>query len=103
MDVLKNNGFEYIHEKPVDRYFLDFAIECNGLMIDLEIDGRQHTYEDRVRHDNIRDRYLRSVGYIVYRIAWNEINSRRGSLRMKYKINQFLWWYDRIRSLSMVH
>ena len=69
-------------------------------MIDLEIDGKQHKYQDRVQHDKLRDKRLRENGYLVYRIDWNEINSKQGSLKMKYKINQFLWWYNHFTSLS---
>ena len=41
-----------------------------------------------------RDKNLRETGYIIYRIDWNEINSKRGSLKMKAKIRQFLWWLE---------
>lgn len=37
-------------------------------MIDLEIDGKQHKYSENIIHDKIRDEYLISLGYIVYRI-----------------------------------
>ena len=92
--MLKNNGFDFVREKPVDGYFLDFVLQKDGKMIDLEIDGKQHKYDDRKRHDKIRDNNLRKAGYIIYRVDWNEINSKRGSLKMKSKINQFLWWYN---------
>ena len=93
INVLKNNGLDFVREKPVAGYFLDFVLQKDGKMIDLEIDGKQHKYEDRKHHDKIRDRNLRDSGYIVYRIDWNEINSKYGKLKMKSKIRQFLWWY----------
>lgn len=92
--VLKNNGLDFVREKPVNGYFLDFVIQKDEKMIDLEIDGKQHKYNDRKHHDKIRDKNLRDSGYIVYRIDWNEINSKHGKLKMKSKIRQFLWWYD---------
>ena len=94
INVLKNNGLDFVREKPVAGYFLDFVLQKDGRMIDLEIDGKQHKYEDRKHHDKIRDRNLRDSGYIVYRIDWNEINSKYGKLKMKSKIRQFLWWYS---------
>ena len=94
MNVLKNNKISFIHEKPESRYFLDFFIQKDNLKIDLEIDGKQHTYDDRKRSDKIRDKVLRKAGYLVHRVGWNEINSKFGSIRMKCKINQFLWWFN---------
>ena len=95
--VLDNNGVSYKRELtvkysngPNDHYFLDFYIESNGRKIDLEIDGKQHKYVDRAEHDRVRDERLTNLGYVVYRIDWNEINSEKGKLRMKEKINKFL-------------
>lgn len=95
--VLQNNGIEYIAEYFLDKkYFLDFYIVKNGIEIDLEIDGKQHKYKDRIEHDKIRDEYIKSKGIVVYRIDWNEINSEMGSLMMKEKIDNFLDFYNNI-------
>ena len=96
-EVLDNNNVSYVKEKVQkygpkcsDKYFLDFYIESNGRKIDLEIDGKQHKYVDRAEHDRVRDERLTNLGYVVYRIDWNEINSEKGKLRMKEKIDKFL-------------
>lgn len=101
-DVLDNNGIGYIREYVVEvdkihRYFLDFLIEINGVKIDLEIDGKQHTYSDRIENDVKRDAFLTSNGFQVYRIAWNEIVSEQGSLQMREKINSFLKYLETIK------
>lgn len=95
--VLNNNGVSYKRELtvsydngPNDHYFLDFYIESNGRKIDLEIDGKQHKYAARAEHDRVRDERLINLGYIVYRIDWNEVNSEKGKLKMKEKIDKFL-------------
>lgn len=97
MKVLSNNDISYQKELVVrhenSNYFLDFYIEINGNKIDLEIDGKQHQYEDRIESDVIRDNYLKSLGYIIYRIPWNEISSEAGKLKMQNKINKFLKFY----------
>ena len=98
-NVLTNNGIKFEREVPTMRYFLDFVIKKDDVVIDLEIDGKQHKYHDRLQHDKLRDKKLRENGYLVYRIDWNEINSKRGSLKMKYKINQFLWWYNHLQKI----
>lgn len=96
--VLDNNNIQYVREYVLEygnkgngeRYFLDFYIEINNRKIDLEIDGKQHLYEDRKEHDKIRDEYIKCKGIEVYRIPWNEINSENGKQLMKEKINNFL-------------
>lgn len=94
-NVLQNNNIEYISEHFLDKkYFLDFYIIKNGIEIDLEIDGKQH--KSRKEHDKMRDEYIKSKNIIVYRIEWNEINSKKGSLMMKEKIDNFLNFYNNI-------
>ena len=94
MSVLDLNHIEYKREDHTNKkYFLDFLIEKNGIFIDLEIDGKQH--KDRVDHDKERDEYItKELGFIVYRIPWNEINSEKGKTKMKEKIDKFFEFYN---------
>ena len=97
--VLDNNGISYENEAKVPGYLylLDFKITLpNGKVVDLEIDGKQHYYDDRIKHDKVRDKRIRNLGYLVYRIQWNNITKKLGKMRMKAKINQFLWWLDKV-------
>lgn len=97
INVLQNNNINYIKEYHLNnKYFLDFYIIKNNIKIDLEIDGKQHKYEDRIIHDQIRDEYVKALNILVYRIDWNEIKSDKGSLLMKEKINKFLNWYNNL-------
>ena len=41
-----------------NNWFLDFYIELNNKKIDLEIDGKQHKYKDRIESDTKRDIYI---------------------------------------------
>ena len=90
--VLENNKIDFKREVAIKQadeqhcYFLDFVIGN----IDLEIDGKQHKDADRIISDTKRDAYLTSLGFRVYRIEWNEINSTTGKLLMKEKIRKFL-------------
>lgn len=97
LNVLDNNQIKYKREVPVwhgsANYFLDFVIEKNGKSIDLEIDGKQHTYLDRANSDVVRDLFLTKQGYLVYRIPWNEVNTEQGKTEMQSKINAFLDFY----------
>ena len=98
VNVLDNHSIIYEREATVwhgsANYFLDFKLERNGKLIDLEIDGKQHTYEDRAESDKIRDAFLESNGYIVYRVPWNEISSEHGKVLMQQKINDFIEFYN---------
>lgn len=98
--VLQNNRIHYEREQPVAGYLyrLDFVITLqSGIKIDLEIDGKQHIVDQRrSRHDVIRDKRVRQLGYLVYRVQWNSLRSKRGKMKMNAKIRQFLWWIDTI-------
>lgn len=101
--VLENNKInfqrevQFVYEKT--RYYFDFVIVLsNGKKIDLEIDGKQHYYDDRLSHDKLRDKRARKCGYLVYRIRWNSMTKKIGKLQMKAKIRQFLWWLNKIEN-----
>ena len=101
INVLNNNNIKYereysLHREHKQSYFLDFYIEKNGVKIDLEIDGKQHKYEDRKENDEIRDLFVSEQGIKVYRIDWNEINSQKGKQLMEEKINKFLDYYNKL-------
>ena len=93
--VLENNNISYKFNYHFDKYFLDFYIEIDNRKIDLEIDGKQHKYIERLESDKIRDEFVKSQNIEVYRIDWNEINSDEGKTTMKYKIDNFLSFIHR--------
>ena len=99
--VLVNNHITYDPNHTVKKrdlgindnsnYFLDFLIDD---VIDLEIDGKQHQYEDRKQSDIIRDDLLQKNGFIIYRIPWvNPTNSEA----VETQIEDFLNWYNDIK------
>lgn len=91
-NVLENNNIQFQREYFIKEfgYFLDFFIEVGDNKIDLEIDGQQHLKEENIKHDRIRNKRMKSLGYIVYRIPWNEIKTDNGKAMMKDKIDKFL-------------
>lgn len=96
--VLDNNNISYAQEVYITqyRYFLDFLIEIGDIKIDLEIDGGQHLRKEVHDKDVIRDERLKTMGYTIYRVPWNEINSEDGKSKMKIKIDKFLDFYKSI-------
>ena len=97
-EVLDNNHILYEQESYIRqyKYFLDFLIKKNNILIDLEIDGSQHKRPNVIEKDKIRDERLKDIGYIIYRIPWNEINTDQGKEIMKIKIDNFLEFYRKI-------
>jgi len=65
------NQFTIKYGLSVGKYFLDFALIDRK--IDIEIDGVQHLRSAQaIKHDLIRDEYLTSLGWRVYRISVKE-------------------------------
>ena len=101
--VLNNNNIPYEREYILwygsnigERYFLDFYIKIGDHNIDLEIDGKQHKYQDRVISDKKRDQIVSSMGFEIYRIDWNQINSKQGKIQMKNKIDNFICYIKQL-------
>jgi len=92
MKVLTNNNIVYKFEEPCGKYFIDFAIESKKIA--LEIDGKQHLLEDRKKSDQLKDEYLTSHGWNVYRIPWKSINTKVGKNFIETEINKFLDYYN---------
>lgn len=92
MGVLTNNNISYQHNKPIGKYFIDFAIV--GKKIALEIDGKQHQYDERKKSDALKDKFLIENGWEVYRIPWKSINNESGKLYIKTEIDKFLEFYN---------
>ena len=73
LEALQINDFSPYAKINVEGYELDFALLEQGIMLNIEVDGRQH--EDargqRRRTDITRDRVLERLGWSVFRVpAW---------------------------------
>lgn len=73
-------------------YFLDFYFADKK--IDLEIDGKQHQYEERQDSDLTRDLILKKNDIKVYRIKWISINKKEGKDFIRNEINKFLKFWS---------
>lgn len=89
-NLLENCIQQYHMPNGKRNYFLDFFFPDKKL--DLEIDGAQHKF--RKESDIRRDSFLKECGLTIYRIKWNSVNSKKGSLLMKKKISDFLEFYN---------
>ena len=58
-------GFKFARQQPIGRYYVDFV--CREQRLIVEVDGGQHADNPA---DQIRDAYLATLGYRVFRV-WN--------------------------------
>ena len=91
MEVLNNNKIQFDRDLLVGKWFIDFAIKDK--MIALEVDGKQHDYEDRKQSDAEKDKFLIDSGWRVHRIKWKSINNESGKIYIKEEIDMFLKVY----------
>lgn len=59
------NGYKFVRQFPIGRYFADFACRDHHLVV--EVDGSQHANRSS---DSIRDMYMVANGWSVVRF-WN--------------------------------
>ena len=72
-------GQKFRREHPVPPYTVDFF--CVELGLVIEIDGQPHLTPEGIAHDQIRDRFLKSLGYKILRIPGYEILRDSQSVR----------------------
>jgi len=102
--LLEDNNINFIYNYKIlqsnlgiengTAYYLDFYITKNNIKIDLEIDGKQHEWSERIIHDNIRNQLLTENGYIVYRIKWKGIRSKKNSELMIEESDKFINFFN---------
>jgi very-short-patch-repair endonuclease len=59
------NGYRFYRQKPLGNYIVDFY--CPKAKLVVEVDGSEHLEESGVKHDVVRDTYLRNLGIRVLR------------------------------------
>ena len=65
------DGLKFRKQYPIAGYVADFA--CVACRLLIEVDGEIHGYGNRPRHDAVRDRSLRDLGYETLRIPAAEV------------------------------
>jgi len=62
------SGYKFRRQHPVGDYVLDFY--CEEAQLNVELDGSQHGFPDRRKHDMEREAFLKSRGIKTVRF-WN--------------------------------
>ena len=58
-------------QSPMGDYIADFVAHSCRLVV--EVDGESHDFEERLRHDDRRDRWFASRGYRVLRFTNDDV------------------------------
>ena len=65
---LKQAGFKFRQQVPIDHFIVDFA--CLSSRLIVEVDGGTHSTDEEIARDKRREQYLRDQGFQVLRV-WN--------------------------------
>jgi very-short-patch-repair endonuclease len=68
---LREKGYRFRRQAPFRGYVLDFVCFTRRLVI--EVDGARHADDRRAEHDFVRDKILRSQGFLVLRVPAREV------------------------------
>jgi len=60
------DGLKFRRQHQYGPYYLDFF--CKELNLALEVDGSIHLLPGQMRHDEIKDQYLKDMGLTVLRV-----------------------------------
>ena len=64
-------GCQFYRQKPIGDYIVDFF--CPRAKLVIEIDGTQHSSDEKAEYDRIRDECLSSLGLRVLRFTNSEV------------------------------
>jgi very-short-patch-repair endonuclease len=65
------SGLGFRRQSPMGNYIADFVSHACKLVV--EVDGESHDFEERIRHDEVRERWFASRGYRVLRFTNDDV------------------------------
>src|SRR5262245_2850868 len=68
LQELKQAGYKFRQQVPIDHFIVDFA--CFSKRLIVEVDGGTHSTDTEISRDTRRERYLHDQGFQVLRF-WN--------------------------------
>jgi very-short-patch-repair endonuclease len=66
-----DEGLVFRNQHPIGPYILDFY--CARAKLCIEVDGADHTRDDRIARDAVRDAVLADMGIYTYRITGGDV------------------------------
>ncbi len=65
------DGLGFRRQAPMGNYIADFVSHACKLVV--EVDGESHDFEERIRHDELRDKWFEARGYRVLRFTDDDV------------------------------
>lgn len=69
----RNLGYKFRRQFGIGKYIVDFY--CPQLKLVVEVDGATHSEDYEIKKDNIRQKYLESLGLNIIRYTNHEVYS----------------------------
>jgi very-short-patch-repair endonuclease len=80
----KQLDYKFFRQFGIGEYIVDFY--CPTLKLDIELDGATHCTKEEIKRDEIRDKYLQSLGIITKR--YNNTDIKENFSEVIYDIQQ---------------
>ena len=64
-------GYKFRRQHGIGKYIVDFY--CPELKLIIEIDGDVHGFENQIKKDEERQKFLENLGFTVLRYANNDV------------------------------
>ena len=64
-------GRQFYRQKNIGNYIVDFY--CPSAKVIVELDGGQHYTQEGISRDQVRDKYLESLGFTILRFSDREV------------------------------
>jgi very-short-patch-repair endonuclease len=64
-------GCQFYRQKNIGNYIVDFY--CPSAKVIVELDGGQHYTQEGISRDQVRDKYLESLGFTILRFSDREV------------------------------
>ena len=83
----KINGYQFMRQKPIGKYIVDFY--CSKLNLAIEVDGDSHGYKNEIVRDQLKDKYLTSLGIHIIRYDDSDVKNNISGV-----IDNLIDWID---------
>jgi len=83
----KINEYQFMRQKPIGKYIVDFY--CSKLNLAIEVDGDSHGYKNEIVRDQLKDKYLTSLGIHIIRYDDSDVKNNISGV-----IDNLIDWID---------
>jgi very-short-patch-repair endonuclease len=92
----KMKGYQFMRQKPIDNYIVDFY--CSKLQLVIEIDGETHLYDGAIEKDEMRQTKLESLG--LYFLRFDDLEVKQDIEVVISKIEKWIEEFEAKNTIS---